>query len=87
MFTDNIEPIIYNGVATIVRQDLIPKFIGPVIWSWTDDERQLHTKKFNNVLYFTDSPVNILSEPALAESMKYDKGVWVLTKIKSYFYL
>ena len=37
MFTDKIEPIIYNGVANIGGKDIITKGIGPVIWYWTDD--------------------------------------------------
>ena len=52
--------------------------VGTVFWSRTDDEGQLHTKRFNNALYFTDSPVNILSATELSESMKYDEGPWVL---------
>ena len=50
MLTDNIEPIVFNGVATISVKDRITKVIGPVVWSWTDYEEQLHTKKLNNVL-------------------------------------
>ena len=42
----------------------------------------LHTHKLNNVTYFTESPVNIISATALAEYMKYDEGTWVLTKWK-----
>ena len=50
MFTDKIETIISNGVATICGIFLIPKGIGTVSWSWTDYEGQLHTKKLNNVI-------------------------------------
>ena len=73
-------------METIGGKYLIPKWIGTVSWSWTDDEEQLHTEKFNNVLYFTDSLVKILSETAMAESMKYDEGTWVLTKMKYYIF-
>ena len=45
MLTDKIEPIISNGVATIYVNDLFPKGIGTVIWTWTDDEGEIHTKK------------------------------------------
>ena len=82
MFTDNIDTIISNGVATICGKDVIPKYIGTVIWSWIDDEGVLHTNKLNNVLYFPDSLVNILSETSLAESIKDDEGPWLLTKRK-----
>ena len=61
MFTDKIEPTISNGVVTIVGKYLIPKGIIKVSWSCTDDEDKLNTNKFNNVLYFPDSSVNILS--------------------------
>ena len=72
IFIENIEPIISNGVANIGGKYLIPKVIGPVSWSWTDDEGKLHTNKFNNVLYFPYSPVNILSSTLFYESMKDD---------------
>ena len=32
MFTVKIDTIIFNGVATIGGNDLIPKVIGTVIW-------------------------------------------------------
>ena len=52
MFTEKIDPIISNGVANIGGKDLIPKVIRTVSWSWNYDEFQLHTKKFNNLIYF-----------------------------------
>ena len=66
MFSDKIEPIISNGVANIGGKDIIPKWIGTVICYCTDDKGQLHTNKFNNVLYFLYSIVNILSATELA---------------------
>ena len=50
MFINKIEPIISNGVANIGGKYLIPKGIGTVRWSCTDDEGKLHLKIFNNVL-------------------------------------
>ena len=50
MFTDKIEPIIYNGVIDIGGNDLIPIGIGTVIWYWTGDEGQLQKNKLNNLL-------------------------------------
>ena len=50
MFTNKINPIISNVVVTICRKYLISKLIDTVIWSWTDDEGQLYTKKLNHVL-------------------------------------
>ena len=55
MFSDKIDPIIYNGVVTIGIKDLITKHIIAVSWSFDDDdERQLHTNKFTNILYISD---------------------------------
>ena len=45
----------------------------------------IHTKKLNNVLYYPDSPVNILSETVLAEYIKDDDGTWVITKVNVLF--
>ena len=39
-------------------------------------------KKPKNVPNFTESSVNVLNSTALAESMKYYKGTWVLIKRK-----
>ena len=49
IFTDKIEPILSNTVATIGKKDTVPKGIGTVSWYWNDDEGQLHKKKPNNV--------------------------------------
>ena len=54
MLADKIDPIIFNGVTTIIGKDLIPKRIGTVICSCNDDKGQLHTKKLNNVIDFLD---------------------------------
>ena len=69
-------------METIGVKDIIPKWIGTVIWYCTGDEGQLKTKKLNNLPYFTDSPVNILSATALSGPMKYDEGTCVVTKMK-----
>ena len=50
MFTDKIESVISNILATIYEQDLIPKGSVTVIWSWNDDEIQIHAKKMNDLL-------------------------------------
>ena len=62
MFPDKIEHKISNGLATIGGKDILSKVIGTGRFFWTYDEGKLHRNKFNNVLYFTVSPVNILSE-------------------------
>ena len=55
--------------------------------SWTDYEDKIHTKKFNNVFYFPDSPFNVLSAAALNEPMKDYEGTWLLTEIKFTIFL
>ena len=73
MLTHKINPVISNGVATIGETNIIPKGIDTVSWYQTDDWGQLQ-KQLNNVLYFTDSPGNILIETVLAESTNDDDG-------------
>ena len=82
MSTDNIEPIISNGVATIGGMYHIPKVIVIVIWSWDYYEGKLHTNRFNNITYFPDPPVNIIRATAMSEFIKDNEVTWVLTKIK-----
>ena len=43
--TENIEPIISNGVEAICGKYLIPKEIGTNIWFWTDDEGEQNTER------------------------------------------
>ena len=38
MFTDKIDPIIYNWVENIGGKDIITKGIGTISSSWTDDK-------------------------------------------------
>ena len=73
MFTEKIENITYNVVATIVVKYFIEKVIATVRQSWTDDDGQLQKKKINNVLQFMESPLNILFATELSESMKDDE--------------
>ena len=65
---------------------LILNGIGTVSWYWTDDEGKMHTSKYNTIIYFTASPVNILSTTVLAESIKDYEGTWVLTKRKYHIF-
>ena len=82
MFTDKIDPIISNVVATVGGKYLIAKGIGTISWSWTYGEGQIYTNKYKLLFYFTDSQFNILSATALDESIKDYKVTWVPTKGK-----
>ena len=84
MFTDKLEHIISNGVGNIGGKHFITKEVEIFIWSFIDDEGQLSTNKFYNVIYFTEYSVKILSKIELTESMKDDEVTWVLTKSKYY---
>ena len=70
MFIGKIEPIIKNGVVKIGGKYLHQKGIGTVFGYLTGDEGQFHSKNLKNVLYFPDSPVNIITETELADSME-----------------
>ena len=86
MFTDKIELIISNRVATIGGKYLISKGIRTVSWYWIDYEGGLHKNTLNNVIYFTDSLFNILRATILAESMEDYEVTWFLTKRKYYIF-
>ena len=87
MLTDTIDPNISNGVAIIGGKYLITKGIDTVSWYWTDDEGQLYTNELNNILYFPDSTIKILSTTALDKYIKDDEGSFVITKRNYYFLL
>ena len=82
IFAENIEPIIYNGVATIGGKYIISKRLAQLPGTWDDDEGQLNTYKLNNIIYFPDSPFNKLSSTTMAEYTKGDEGTWVLIEIE-----
>ena len=54
-----------TGVATIGGLYLSPHFIGNIRTSWYDDDEKLYDCILRGVLYFPDSPVNIISVTAL----------------------
>ena len=57
-----------------------PKGFGTVSWTITDDDGQCHEEKIEEVLYFPESPVNILGVTKLAKQRNDDEGIHVLTK-------
>jgi hypothetical protein len=57
-----------------------PKGIGTVLWMITDDAGKRHEERIDEVLYFPDSPVNILGVTKLAKQRGDDEGIHVLTK-------
>eukprot|EP00978_Attheya_sp_CCMP212_P007526 scaffold17426_cov58-Attheya_sp.AAC.6 len=80
MFVGESIPLTNGGVATIGSEDVYPKGIGFVDWTWKDDAGQKHKTRLKGVLYFPDSPVNILSITALATQMDDPEGTYITTK-------
>ena len=61
--------------------------MGTVKWTWKDDTGKSHTFKIQEVLYFPQLPVNILSVTRLADQFDDDEGTGINTKrSKSRFY-
>eukprot|EP00957_Ditylum_brightwellii_P067530 5126674-Ditylum_brightwellii.AAC.1 len=71
-----------TGVATIGGTDHRPQGIGNAQISWKDDDGFSHTYRLKKVLYFPESPVNIISVTLLAEQLNDDEGAYVTTKRK-----
>ena len=61
--------------------------MGTTWWRWKDDSGKQHTIDVDNVLYLSQSPVNILSITILSDQFNYDDGTGINTKrSKSHFY-
>ena len=87
MFIGEIRRAEGHFVATIGGNKNSSAGIGTVRWRWKDDNGQEHTVDVHDVLYFPQSPVNILSITALADQYKDDDGTGIDTKrSKSRFY-
>ena len=74
-------------VATIGGAKNSAAGMGTTRWYWKDDGGKQHTIDVDNVLYFPQSPVNILSITSLAYQFNDDDGTGINTKrSKSHFY-
>ena len=63
-----------------------PEGIGEVNIILTDDKGQSYKANLKNVLYFPDSPVNVLSVTMLADQLNDDEGTSITTmRFKSVF--
>ena len=58
--------------------------IGTVKWTWKDDGRAIHTELLENTLYFTKSPVKIMSVTELAKKCNDEEGTGIDTKMNHY---
>ena len=87
MFIGEITPDTHSHVATIGGKQNKPRGVGTVRWTWKDDAGQRHSFDIDHVLYFPDSPVNILSVTKFAAQLKDDEGTGINTKrLHSEFY-
>ena len=67
-------------VATIGGKQNTSAGIGTVCWKWKDDDGVFHTFEICNVLYFPESPANILSATNFADQLDDDQGTGIDTK-------
>ena len=68
-----------SSVATIGGTNFYPAGIGDLNIRIRDDENKTSTLVLKNVLYFPNSPVNIISVVCLADHFNDDTGTWVQT--------
>ena len=58
---------------------LSPHSIGDVKTSWNDDDGKSYELILNGALYFSDSPINIISATSLTAQFDDDNGTWIIT--------
>ena len=54
--------------------------MGTVQWKWADDNGKMHEHDIHGVLFFTASPINILSVTAFAAQLNDEEGTGIDTK-------
>ena len=69
-----------DRVMTVGSTSLLPQGIGDVDISWHDDHGNDYSITLENVLFFPDSPVNVISCTAFANQLGDDEGTWIQTK-------
>ena len=80
MFEGEIKRTNQHSVATIGGSKNSSAGMGTVNWRWKDDHGKSYTMKIKDVLFFPDSPVNILSITCLADQFNDDDGTGIDTK-------
>ena len=86
MFVDFKETTV-GMVATIGGKLNRPAGIGTVEWKWKDDYGKTHTYCLEQVLYFPQSPINIMSVTEFARQLDDKDGTGIDTRMKySRFY-
>ena len=80
MFTHYCNLTDVQNVATIGGKNSKPTGIGTIKWSWWDDNGTTHQYELQDVYYFPQSPVNILSVTEFAKFLKDEHGTEIDTK-------
>ncbi len=80
MFIGELRRTDKHYVATIGGSKNVAQGMGTVRWRWRDDNGKEHAMNIENVLFFPQSPVNILSVTCLADQFKDDEGTGIDTK-------
>ena len=74
-------------VATLGGKLNQPAGIGTVKWKWKDDGGAVHTEQPENTLYFSKSPINIMSVTELSKQFNDKEGTGIYIKMNhSLFY-
>ena len=64
-------------VATIGGKLNQPAGIDTVKWTWKDGGGAVHMEQIENTLYFTKSPINIMSVTELAKQFNDEEGTGI----------
>ena len=81
MFVGTIEPCSNHRVATIGGKGHSASGLGTVRWTWHDDYGKTHEYLVEGVLYFPQSPINILSVTSFARQLNDKEGTGIDTKM------
>ena len=79
MFVGEISPYDKMKVATIDGKGHSASGIGTVRWKWSDDNGKVHDIMVDNVLFFPQSPINILSVTSFAQQLNDPEGTGITT--------
>ena len=75
-----MRPTDQHYVATIGGTQNSARGMGTVRWRWKDDDGRVHEYDIKDVLFFPNSPVNILSVTEFATQLEDDEGTGIDTK-------
>ena len=80
--TESLKPYSNDNdkVMTVGSESLSPSGIGKVQVQWLDDDNKRYSIVLKDVLYFPNSPVNVISCTSLANQLDDNDGTWIQTK-------